>query len=85
MSFNFGATPFKHNPVEDFVAFDQAPSSAFVENAKGGSSAPTRKIVPNAPQAIIIEVLYNILICLGLVCSKVIIYYVAFYLFLIVP
>ena len=58
MSFNFGATPFKHEPVDGFVAFDKMPSAVEVPNSKAGSSsAPARKHIANAPQAIIIEVI----------------------------
>ncbi len=56
MSFNFGSQPFKHSPVEDFVGFEQAPEESVVENRKGAGSAPQRKLIANAPQAIIIEV-----------------------------
>ncbi len=63
MSFNFGAEPFKHEPVEGHVGFVQAPPESVVENAKAGSGAPQRKIVANAPQAIIIEVLFHSLCC----------------------
>ena len=57
MSFNFGATPFKHAPLDDYVAFETVPTASSVPNAKAGSTAaPARKKIPNAPQAIIIEV-----------------------------
>ncbi|KAG8227851.1 hypothetical protein J437_LFUL006474 [Ladona fulva] len=57
MSFNFGAQPFKHDPPSGYMAVCQA----LKENVKssdvtgvGGSSE--KKIVNNAPQAIIIEI-----------------------------
>ncbi len=56
MSFNFGAEPFKHAPVEGFVGFVNASEDSVVENMKSGGGAPKRKLVANAPQAIIIEV-----------------------------
>ena len=59
MSFNFGSSPFKYAPVEGYVAWVEAPGESVVENSKtssGSGGAPQRKLVANAPQAIIIEV-----------------------------
>ena len=56
MSFNFGAEAFKHQPVDGYVALADASEGSLVENRKSGGNAPQRKLVANAPQAIIIEV-----------------------------
>ncbi len=55
MSFNFGDTPFKHPPVEGFKAFTDAPDAVVVTNRKSSGDVAVRKLVANAPQAIIIE------------------------------
>ena len=55
MSFNFGATPFKHEPMDGYPSFEKVSSKHVVDNTKSGGSAPERKLVANAPQAIIIE------------------------------
>ena len=56
MQFNFGDQPWKFPPVEDFVGFAKAEESNVVKNHKGGASGVSvRKIVNNAPQALIIE------------------------------
>lgn len=58
MQVNLGATDFKHTPQKGFVGFASAVKENIVENTKKGSAAAVeqRKIIPNAPQAIIIEV-----------------------------
>ena len=56
MSFNFGASPWKYKPVEGFVGFTDVTSKNEVENPKKDNRVEERKIVNNAPQAIIIEV-----------------------------
>jgi len=57
MSFNFGDQPFKHPPMEGFVAFAKAGEKDIVKNRKQGSGGQVhqRKKVNNAPQALIIE------------------------------
>ncbi len=63
MSFNFGHSPFKYKPLLGFVGFSEAPESVVVPNQKssGAGAAPVRKLVSNAPQAIIIEVVADLL------------------------
>lgn len=56
MAFNFGSTPFKHPPMEGFKGFSEADDKVAVPNHKSGSETQERKIVANAPQALIIEV-----------------------------
>ena len=55
MLFNFGDQPWKYPPLEGYVGFAQVPSKHIVPNTKKGSATQTRKIVNNAPQALIIE------------------------------
>lgn len=55
MSFNFGGKPFKFPPVMGFIGFDQADGKNLVQNSKSGGTTE-RKLIANAPQAIIIEV-----------------------------
>ena len=55
MLFNFGDTAFKYKPVDGFVAFNAAAKGDVVNNIKTGAGVEQRKIVNNAPQAIIIE------------------------------
>jgi len=56
MAFNFGDQPWKHPPEEGFVGFSSAKEKDVVKNRKsGGSGVEQRKIVNNAPQALIIE------------------------------
>lgn len=57
MQFNFGDQPFKHGPEPGFVGFSSAKDEDLVPNKKKGPGAVAeRKIVKNAPQALIIEV-----------------------------
>ena len=56
MSFNFGEEKFKFPPEEGFLGLAQAPDKIVVQNEKGGSGVAVRKLVNNAPQALIIEV-----------------------------
>jgi len=55
MLFNFGDTPFKYKPVAGYVGFNAAAEGNTVKNTKTGAGAEQRKIINNAPQAIIIE------------------------------
>ncbi|KAH7974784.1 hypothetical protein HPB49_019410 [Dermacentor silvarum] len=55
MEFNFGATPFKHPPVDGYVAVSAAPKECIAESTVTGASVGAPKSVKNAPQAIIIE------------------------------
>lgn len=58
MSFNFGATDFKHppNPKGGYTAVCEAPKDCIAQSGvKGGGDKP-QKIQNNAPQAVIIEV-----------------------------
>ena len=52
MGFNFGDQPWKFPPVEGFQGFAQASNP--VPNMKSGKTQD-RKLVKNAPQALIIE------------------------------
>ena len=52
MQFNFGDQPWKHPPIQDFIGFAQAPKP--IPNTKSGKTQE-RKIINNAPQALIIE------------------------------
>ena len=56
MSFNFGDSPFKYEPVDNFLGLTSAPENLLVTNEKNSSDVATRKLVANAPQALIIEV-----------------------------
>lgn len=62
MSFNFGAQSFKHEPSEDYIAVCQAPKERIknsgATSASSGDGSNVVKQVANAPQAIIIEVLF---------------------------
>lgn len=60
MSFNFGAQPFKHDPESGYIPVCNAPKENVKQNEVGsaGTSLPN-KAVKNAPQAIIIEVMYE--------------------------
>ena len=55
MTFNFGDSPFKFPPFPGYVGFSSADEKNVVSNTKSGQSVEERKIVNNAPQAIIIE------------------------------
>lgn len=56
MSFNFGATEFKHPPKAGYVAVSQASKDCTVSSGvKGGGDKP-QKLQNNAPHAVIIEV-----------------------------
>lgn len=55
MLFNFGEQPWKHQPTSGFVGISSAPKDNVVVNEKKGESVEERKIINNAPQAIIIE------------------------------
>ena len=55
MLFNFGDQPWKYPPLEGYIGFAQVPSKNIVPNTKKSSATQTRKIVNNAPQALIIE------------------------------
>ena len=56
MHFNFGDSPFKHKPFEGYKGFTSADPSNVISNTKKGSQVvEQRKLVNNAPQAIIIE------------------------------
>merc|ERR1719391_496013 len=56
MQFNFGDSPFKHKPFEGFKGFTAADEkNVTINNKKGNNAVEERKIVNNAPQAIIIE------------------------------
>ncbi|KAK3861170.1 hypothetical protein Pcinc_032827 [Petrolisthes cinctipes] len=55
MSFNFGATNFKHSPKGGYIALCEAPKDCTANSGvKAGGDKP-QKIQHNAPQAIIIE------------------------------
>jgi hypothetical protein len=56
MLFNFGDQPWKFKPVGDYIGFNEASAKNVVPNSKSGSNVAERKIVNNAPQALIIEV-----------------------------
>ena len=55
MKFNFGDSPFKYAPYPGYVGFSSAASGNIVNNNKKSHAVEERKIVNNAPQAIIIE------------------------------
>lgn len=55
MLFNFGESPFKYKPVNGYIAFNSTCQENVIINSKTGSGVQLRKIVNNAPQAIIIE------------------------------
>ena len=55
MQFNFGDQPWKNEPEPGFVGFVAATEKEIVKNRKKGSDVQQRKIVNNAPQALIIE------------------------------
>jgi len=59
MTLNFGKTPWKNKPVDDYIGFHSAPDKHVSQNSNEGSSVLPRKIEPNAPLAIIIEVLID--------------------------
>ncbi len=61
MAFNFGATPFKYPPQGGFIPLSQASKDC----VRSPDAAPV-KVVKDAPQAIIIEVLYTSVIRVGL-------------------
>lgn len=57
MSFNFGAQPFKHEPIKGYIAVCQTPKNNLKNSeAISGNSSGGPKKINNAPQAIIIEV-----------------------------
>jgi hypothetical protein len=55
MTINFGSSPWRFKPVEDYIGFSAAPAKYVSEN-KNREVVQERKMVANAPQAIIIEV-----------------------------
>ena len=56
MQFNFGDQPWKLKPFEGYIGIAKAKKP--VKNKKsGGGATQVRKIVNNAPQALIIEVI----------------------------
>jgi len=55
MLFNFGEQPWKYPPKGGFIGIASAPKEVTVVNDKKGESVEERKIINNAPQAIIIE------------------------------
>lgn len=57
MTINFGNRPWRYKPVEDYIGFSSAPEKYVSDNNKNGAVVQERKIVANAPQAIIIEVM----------------------------
>lgn len=57
MEFNFGSKPFKFAVPPDFIAIDQAPSSCVFSNTSGTLAPAPDRLVANAPQALIIEVM----------------------------
>jgi hypothetical protein len=60
MSFNFGAQPFKYDPESGYIAVCNASKENVKHNEVGsGGSSLQNKSVKNAPQAIIIEVMYK--------------------------
>ena len=56
MQFNFGDQPWKLKPFEGYIGISKAKNP--VPNKKSGSTQE-RKIVNNAPQALIIEVRFH--------------------------
>lgn len=61
MTFNFGAQPFKHAPPAGFTAVTQAPKNNVKHSEETGEAAVVTRKVNNAPQAIIIEVILQLL------------------------
>lgn len=60
MSFNFGAQPFKYNPASSYIAVCEASKENVKQNDVGsGGMSSQSKYVRNAPQAIIIEVIFS--------------------------
>jgi ATP-dependent RNA helicase DDX1 len=60
MSFNFGAQPFKHDPESGYIAVCNAPKENVKQNEVGSIGSSLQSVsVKNAPQAIIIEVMYK--------------------------
>jgi hypothetical protein len=60
MSFNFGAQPFKYNPASSYIAVCEATKQNLKQNDVGsGGMSSQSKYVKNAPQAIIIEVIFS--------------------------
>ena len=55
MKFNFGDSPFKYSPYPGYVGFSSADGRNIINNEKKSHTMEERKIVNNAPQAIIIE------------------------------
>lgn len=55
MLFNFGDQPWKFPPPKGYVGFSSVDPKHVVPNEKKGNSVEERKIINNAPQAIIIE------------------------------
>lgn len=55
MQFNFGDQEWKNEPEPGFVGFTAAADKEIVKNRKKGTDVQQRKIVNNAPQALIIE------------------------------
>jgi hypothetical protein len=59
MSFSFGAQPFKHDPESTYIAVCEASKESMKQNDVGsGGMSSQSKSVKNAPQAIIIEVIF---------------------------
>jgi hypothetical protein len=60
MLFNFGAQPFKHDPESTYNAVCLALKENTKQNDVGsGGMSSQSKSVKNAPQAIIIEVIFS--------------------------
>jgi ATP-dependent RNA helicase DDX1 len=60
MSFNFGAQPFKHDPESGYIAVCEASKENLKQNDVGSGGMPSQsKSVKNAPQAIILEVIFS--------------------------
>lgn len=59
MLFNFGSTPFKYDLPVGYMAVSSAAADQVVINSNGGTSSSSNvtKPAPNAPKAIIIEVM----------------------------
>uniref|UniRef100_A0A914WY60 ATP-dependent RNA helicase n=1 Tax=Plectus sambesii TaxID=2011161 RepID=A0A914WY60_9BILA len=55
ISFNFGATPFKHPPTDGYVGVNAAPEDNVVKSTMSGGPAPSAAPKKNAPMCIIIE------------------------------
>lgn len=59
MLFNFGDKPFKHAFPQDYQPINSAPKEKIVMNTSSGdTNSASMKPANNAPQAIIIEVIF---------------------------